>query len=84
MSDEKWYEDLGHILIGFAPMIGWVREDEQWPPASDNCPPEYFGDDLFFHHSRVEDAYRDFLGYAIGDSIRTILLIGIAIKYALL
>lgn len=84
MSDEKWYEDLGHILIGFAPMIGWVREDEQWPPASDNYPPEYIQKELYFHSSRVEDAYRDFLGYAIGDSIRTMLLIGIAIKYALL
>jgi len=86
MSDEKWYEDVGHIVIGFAPMIGWLRENEQWPPASDNYPPEYNTsnpqNELYFHSSRVEDAYRDFLGYAIGDTLRTLTLIGIIIKYA--
>ena len=85
MQDSKWYEDLGHVLIGLIPMWGWIREHKQWPPASDKHPPEYIWmvekgvrqQETYFHSLRVEDAYRDFLGYSIGSFIRTTALVTI-------
>lgn len=76
MSDSRWYEDVAHILIGMVPMFGWVREHLQWPPASDKHLPLVMADDVvYLREERVKDAYRDFLGYAIGDLIRTITII---------
>ena len=80
MQDAKWYEDIAHVIIGIIPIIGWAREWKQWPPASDSYPPEYIQIELYFHHSRVEDAYRDFLGYTIGDLIRTTILGALILK----
>ena len=79
MQDSKWYEDLGQVLIGLIPMWGWIREHKQWPPASDKHPFLYdpIAEQKYFASSRVEDAYRDFLGYSIGSFIRTTALVTI-------
>ena len=84
MQDSKWYEDVAHILVGLVPFWGWVREHRQWPPgkprvrfvdAASSPPVEYFDTQL----DRVADSYRDFLGYAIGDLLRTAVLIGLLV-----
>ena len=75
MQDKKWYEDIGHIFIGMIPFVGWFREHKQWPPCSDSQPDivkDYVG---YYHQGRVRDVYRDFLGYAIGDLIRTAVIV---------
>ena len=70
-QDDKWHEDVGHILIGLVPGWGWLREHRQWPPGDSLSlnGREVFPADL------VADSYRDFLGYAIGGTIRTVGLI---------
>ena len=68
-------EDVAHIFIGLVPLVGWTREHFQWPP----------GDTVsikgvpYAPHDRVADSYRDFLGYAIGGTIRTAVLVGLLI-----
>lgn len=71
LQDEKWYEDVGHILIGLVPFWGWWREHRQWPPGEPHFI-DHLYEDVGYRESRVADSYRDFLGYAIGDTIRTI------------
>jgi hypothetical protein len=81
MQDDHWYEDVGHIFIGLIPMWGWIREHWQWPPGDT----AFFGDptkrnaepEPWAPHDRVADAYRDFLGYAIGGTIRCAGLLGV-------
>ncbi len=93
MQDKKWYEDVGHILIGLIPMWGWIREHRQWPPGDTVLLYDYYGiwkvailwdeeglTTLFAPHDRVKDAYRDFLGYAIGGTIRCIALVGVILR----
>ncbi len=78
MQDDRWYEDLGHVLIGLVPMWGWWREHRQWPPGA-----RLMWDDgnYVFPEDRIADSYRDFhrdfMGYALGDAIRTGFLIGV-------
>lgn len=85
-QDRHWYEDVAHILIGLVPYWGWDRERRQWPPGdvitiAVNTRPD--GRPMSVERvaplDRVADAYRDFLGYAIGDIIRTAILIGLLI-----
>lgn len=81
MQDDKWFEDVGHILIGLSlPFYGWWREHRQWPPGDvwyrvpwDEPAKEYVPLD------RVADSYRDFLGYAIGSTIRAVVLVGLLV-----
>ncbi len=108
LSDDKWYEDLGHIALEFFfPGLGWVREFTtirmgklkigQWPPSSGVDPVAYL-DVLhpiealeethcqigepgtiftkpYFAERRVVDLGRDCFGYALGDILRTIILV---------
>ena len=74
-QDEKWYEDLGHILIGMIPLWGWIREHYQWPPSSNSQPFILYKNQVYYHQGRVRDVYRDFLGHAIGDAVRTVVVI---------
>lgn len=88
LRDEKWYEDIAHILVGLVPLWGWLREHVQWPPGDTwvrtiypegvytRDPPERRA---YAPLDRVADAYRDFLGYAIGDALRTVGLVLVAI-----
>ena len=86
MQDKKWYEDVGHIFIGLIPMLGWLREHRQWPPgkpfyavpANDRSIPAS-DIKLVTQLDRVEDSYRDFLGYAIGGTIRCAVLVGLLV-----
>lgn len=88
-QDEKWYEDLGHIVLGLFPigLLLWSREwtdwklpwifKGQWPP----------GDPSFLisrprarkvevtQLDRVSDVGRDELGYRIGATLRNVGLI---------
>lgn len=69
-------EDVLHIGVGLVPFWGWWREMRQWPPGT---PLQFAVDDpeMYTELDRVEDAYRDFLGYAIGSVIRTAVLVGL-------
>jgi hypothetical protein len=87
------WEDVGHIFIGLIPMLGWLREWIQFPPGDPlylkfvpGTPPHYIGRSIpsegsypYAPHDRVMDAYRDFLGYAIGNSLATATLVGLLI-----
>ena len=75
MQDKHWYEDLAHIFIGMVPMWGWIREHRQWPPGT----PAEVWNEMWAPLDRVEDSYRDFLGYAIGETIRTVILLTLLI-----
>ena len=74
LQDRHWYEDLGHILIGHVPMLGWVREHLQWPPGNIITLEQ---GRWYAPLDRVEDSYRDFLGYAIGNAMLTAELAGV-------
>lgn len=81
MQDKHWYEDVGHVFIGLIPLAGWIREHLQYPPG---WPFVAWGplDDLpekVTQLSRVDDLYRDNLGYEIGAVLRTVLLVGLLI-----
>ena len=92
MQDKKWYEDVGHILIGLIPFVGWGREHSQWPPGwpyytkpNGDRLKLFAGDEvleLVTQLDRVEDSYRDFLGYEIGSLIRTIILVVLCIMFS--
>ncbi len=78
----KLLEDLGHVLIGFIPLAGWLREVWQLPPENDAHPVLYFKHDPaqersvpYWSSVRVLDMVRDFGGYALGDLIRTAILV---------
>lgn len=77
LSDGKFYEDLGHILIGLVPGWGWWREHRQWPPGDPEPMPFTGQGDLYYitQLDRVADVYRDQLGYEIGSVLRTVALI---------
>ena len=68
-------EQAGHALIGFCPLLGWVREGNQLPCATNKLPVRFIGGDEYWAAERVEDMYRDFGGYAVGDLLRTLLLL---------
>ena len=88
-------EDVAHIFIGLVPLVGWTREHFQWPPGDTvwirpnaGPPAHYVGYDRatphsgykpYAPHDRVADSYRDFLGYAIGGTIRTAVMVGLLI-----
>jgi len=89
MQDEKWYEDLGHIVLGFLPidLLLWVREFTRaklpWPFKGQYPPgwPFNYGPEIRQYQvtqmSSVEDLARDQLGYAIGQQLRVCLLVGL-------
>ena len=80
-------EDAAHIFIGLVPMLGWLREHWQWPPGdtiwlNDEgglVDQEYDGAEAYAPHDRGADAYRDGFGYAIGGTIRFVVLVGLVI-----
>ena len=90
MQDKKWYEDVGHILIGLIPFVGWGREHAQWPPgwpyyATPRRKKMHLYNEnieLVTQLDRVEDSYRDFLGYEIGSLIRTVILVVLCIMFS--
>jgi hypothetical protein len=69
------FEQLGHALIGFIPLLGWIREGNQLPCATNRLPVESINGHEYWPAERVEDMYRDFGGYAVGDFVRTLLLL---------
>ena len=79
-------EDVAHIFIGLVPMLGWLREHWQWPPGQVRAfPNDGFSKDPLKPYvplDRVADSYRDFLGYAIGSTLRTVALVAIIIRLA--
>ena len=79
LQDKHWYEDLGHIGIGLIPMAGWIHEHFQYPPGDVHIATYNGKDALSAPLDRVDDLYRDNLGYAIGGAIRTALLVGLLI-----
>ena len=86
LQDKHWYEDLGHIGIGLIPLAGWIREHSQYPPGDPlvvtegiDVNGEPVEAEVFYPADRVDDLYRDNLGYAIGGAIRTFLLVGLLI-----
>lgn len=80
-----WVEDGGHVLIGLIPGWGVLRERIQLPPQNDRYPVKtiktvYSGGayiDEYWAASRVMDIFRDLAGYAVGDLIRTAILVGL-------
>ena len=78
-QDRKWYEDVAHIFVGMVPFFGWAREWKQWPPGDPDSHPSTGVGVMWTQMDRVADAYRDFLGYAIGDVLRTAVLVGLLI-----
>ena len=82
MQDEKWWEDCLHILVGLVPMWGWIRENNQWPPGKPHWVPTHSESNPTYvtQLDRVEDAYRDFLGYAIGGTIRFAIVFGLLMR----
>ena len=76
LSDGKFHEDLGHILIGLVPFWGWWREHRQFPPGDVfACFCGSKGPREMVPADRVADVYRDNLGYEIGSALRTVALI---------
>ena len=91
MQDKDWYEDVGHIVLGYLPidMLWYIREHTTlklpWP-FKGQYPP---GDILkvlvgprageFFPTDRVHDSKRDELGRSIGAQLRVITLIALLI-----
>ena len=76
LQDAHWYEDVGHIVLGLIPLAGWIREHFQYPPGD---PVIFVGPEVFYPADRVDDLYRDNLGYAIGGAIRTFLFAGLLV-----
>ena len=75
LSDKHWYEDCLHVLVGLVPFWGWLREHWQFGPGD----PIDVDGEVYFPSDRVQDAYRDFLGYAIGGTIRCAVLVGLIV-----
>ena len=69
MQDEKWYEDVGHILIGLVPFWGWWREWRQWPPGSDLDPPVVIWDDRTYSWLEEEPANVEKAGAVDGAQV---------------
>jgi len=85
-GDDKWIEDVAHIAIGFVPFLGWWREHRQWPPGDPQELENYYSElpvaertTMHTQLDRVADSYRDFLGYALGDVLRTVALVAWAV-----
>lgn len=81
----KWVEDVGHVAIGFIPGAGIIREYRQLPPENDRHPVVFFmglgraeAED-YWSSSRVLDMMRDLAGYAVGDVVRTSVLVSLLI-----
>ena len=84
LSDKHWYEDCLHVLVGLVPFWGWLREHWQFGPGDPIYVADYevqaeFDGVEYFPSDRVQDAYRDFAGYSIGDVVRTAILVGLLI-----
>jgi len=86
-SDNEWYEDLGHVGLGLLPfdLLLWMREWTKvklfWP-LSGQFPPGRtidLGGRKYAPLDRVRDVGVDTLGYDIGRTIRTAVLIGLLI-----
>lgn len=81
MSVPKPVEDLGHCLIGFVPGWGVLREWRQLPPENDDYPAVWLAREgrrvggEYWSKVRVLDIFRDLAGYAVGDLIRTAILV---------
>ena len=75
----KWYEDLGHVLIGLIPGWGVTREWFQLPPENDADPVVFVDGREYWAKARVLDVFRDMAGYAVGDAFRTSVLVGLLI-----
>lgn len=78
MSTNEWYEDLGHVVIGLVPGVWLIREFRQLPPETDREPVVWVSVDGF-DLVRVRDMLTDMIGYAVGDVIRTAVLVGLLI-----
>ena len=74
---KEFFEQLGHALIGFIPMAGWLREGWQMPCETERLPVVVIDGDEYWAAERVEDMYLDFGGYAVGDLVRTLVLLAI-------
>lgn len=78
-------EDAGHVLIGLIPGWGIVREWRQLPPENDLYPAVWVSRERkraggeYWAKPRVMDLMRDLAGYAVGDAIRTAILVGLLI-----
>jgi hypothetical protein len=93
LSDKHWWEDCLHVLVGLVPFWGWWREHRQFPPGDTiwlkvnaGPPPHYVGRSTpsegafpYAPHDRVMDLMRDNLGYAIGETLRTVALVGVIV-----
>ena len=62
---KEFFEQLGHALIGFIPMAGWLREGWQMPCETERLPVVVIDGDEYWAAERVEDMYLDFGGYAV-------------------
>ena len=90
-QDDKWYEDLAHVLMGVPPigLLLWAREWTAWKmpwPFRGQWPPGDIHDFYIDRYGgrvwrpqanldRVSDAARDELGYRIGATLRNVGLI---------
>ena len=85
MNTNKWYEDLGHVAIGLIPGVGLIREFRQLPPETDSEPVVMMSPERrrkggeYWPASRVRDMMTDMIGYAVGDGIRTVVLVSLLI-----
>ena len=85
MNTNKWYEDLGHVVIGLVPGVGLIREFRPLPPETDREPVVWVSKERrrvggeYWPASRVRDMLTDMIGYAVGDAIRTAVLVGLLI-----
>ena len=77
----KILEDVGHVLIGLVPGVGFVREWFQLPPENDANPVVFVSQESrriggeYWAAVRVRDVFRDWAGYELGSVIRTALLV---------
>lgn len=78
-----WVEDLCHVAIGLIPGLGVVREWRQLPPENDLYPVVLMPIEgqragvEYWAKPRVMDLMRDLAGYAIGDVVRTAILVAL-------
>ncbi len=92
MNVPKWLEDVGHGFLGFAfpAVLLWAREwtrvrlpwpfKGQWPPGDPfNVVKADGWNGKVTQLDRVADIGRDTLGYAIGQDLRTALLVGMVV-----
>lgn len=73
MQDDKWYEDVLHVLMNLLPidLLCWIREwtEVNWPwPFRGQWPV-----------NRILDTGRDSFGYALAAQIKSLALYGLVI-----